>query len=278
MKIEFENLSFRYRGTKTPALDGITAAVGPGIHLLLGENGAGKTTLLHLIDGLRYPTSGKCLIDYGPTRYRLPSVLSKIFYLEAGMSLPGANIRQMTKIHAQFYPTFSQELLEQNLKDFEIDVSKPFSAMSFGMRQKAALAYALALQTPILLLDEPTTGLDIVSIRSLRHIMAKNISPEQTVIISTHHFGDLEQLYDSVMLLAKGKLLFAASTEDILSRLAFVGSQTELDNSLYSTKALSGWRSIIANDGSIESEIDYELLFLAMHEPESANNITNQLS
>ena len=86
MKIQLEDLSLSYG--RVTALDGISATLDPGIHLLLGENGAGKTSLLHLISGLCFPTSGKCMIDGGPTRFRLPSVLSKVFYLEAGMALP----------------------------------------------------------------------------------------------------------------------------------------------------------------------------------------------
>jgi len=262
MEIRLENATLRY-GRKT-ALDSISTVLAPGIHLLLGENGAGKTSLLHLIDGLRFPTSGKCLIDGGPTRFRLPSVLSKVFYLEAGMPLPARSIAELTKVHAQFYPGFSSELLNANLAAFNIDASMPLASMSTGTRQKAAVAYALALRTPVLLLDEPATALDITSIRTLQRLMARCIEPEQTVIVATHHIADLEHLYDSVMMLRHGRLALALMTDDILRRTAFVTSATKPAEALYSIQSFGQYRSIVTNDGTIESNIDYELLYLAL--------------
>lgn len=276
MTIELENLSLRYGRRGPSALDGITATLGPGMHLLLGENGAGKTSLLHLIDGLRFPTSGKCLIDGGPTSLRLPSVLSKIFYLAAGMELPARSVEELVHIHAPFYPTFSPEMLDRNLADFNIDASMKFSGMSTGMRQKAAVAYALALRTPILLLDEPATALDITSIRTLQRMMARSIEPEQTVIVATHHFADLERLYDSLLVLRHGHLLLALPTERIAERLAFIAGPT--DSALYSMPALGSRRSIIASSGEPQTDIDFELLYLALHNPQSAPEILKLLS
>lgn len=279
MEIALQNLSFRYGGRRSPlALDGVDAVVGPGIHLLLGENGAGKTTLLHLIDGLLTPTDGKCLIDGGPTHFRLPSVLSKIFYLGAGMPLPASSIAQLVKVHAQFYPEFSAEILDENLREFGIDAKQKLSAMSMGTRQKAAVAYALALRTPILLLDEPATGLDIQSKQKLQRMLARCIEPEQTVIVSTHNIADLQNLYDSLLILQKGRLLLSMSVDDILGRIAFVSTMAAPDSeTLYASPSLGANRCIVANDGSIASDIDYQLLYLALNEPSSRAAILDRL-
>lgn len=264
MEIKLENLSFSY-GKRTRALTDVSATFGPGVHLLLGANGAGKTTLLHLIDGLRFPSEGKCLINGGPTRHRLPSVLSKIFYLGANMALPAANINELVSIHGQFFPSLSVELLAENLGEFGIDPAMKFTAMSMGMRQKAALAYALALRTPILLLDEPATGLDIESKQALQRIMARSIDPEATVIISTHNFSDLMPLYDSLLVLDRGQLLLNASVDEITERLAFVTTSGGApDQALFSINRNGQTHSIIPNSGLIESAIDYELLYLAL--------------
>lgn len=279
MEIALQNLSFRYGGKRSPlALDGVDAVVGPGIHLLLGENGAGKTTLLHLIDGLLTPTGGKCLIDGGPTHFRLPSVLSKIFYLGAGMPLPASSIAQLVKVHAQFYPEFSAEILDENLREFGIDAKQKFSAMSMGTRQKAAVAYALALRTPILLLDEPATGLDIQSKQKLQRMLARCIEPEQTVIVSTHNIADMQNLYDSLLILQKGQLLLSMSVDDILGRIAFVSTMAAPDSeTLYASPSLGANRCIVTNDGSIASDIDYQLLYLALNEPSSRAAILDRL-
>ncbi len=279
MEIALHNLSFRYGGKRSPlALDGVDAVVGPGIHLLLGENGAGKTTLLHLIDGLLTPTDGKCLIDGGPTHFRLPSVLSKIFYLGAGMPLPASSITQLVKVHARFYPEFSAEILDENLREFGIDAKQKLSAMSMGTRQKASVAYALALRTPILLLDEPATGLDIQSKQKLQRMLARCIEPEQTVIVSTHNIADLQNLYDSLLILQKGRLLLSMSVDDILGRIAFVSTMAAPDSeTLYASPSLGANRCIVANDGSIASDIDYQLLYLALNDPSSRAAILARL-
>lgn len=262
MKIELTNLSLRYG--RTVALDNISATINPGIHLLLGENGAGKSSLLHVIDGLRFPSEGKCLIDGGATRLRLPSIQSKVFYLEAVMALPARSISELVKVHAQFYPSFSSALLDRNLAAFNIDASTRFSAMSMGTRQKATVAYALALRTPVLLLDEPATGLDISSVRELRKLMAHCIEPEQTVIVATHHIHDLENLYDSVLMLRFGRLVMNMPADDIVGKFAFISSPTKPEDALFSISALGGYRSIVPNSGRDFTKIDYELLYLAL--------------
>lgn len=266
MEIQFKDLSFRYGGKKSPlALKDANARIGEGIHLLLGENGAGKTTLLHIIAGLLSPTSGKCLIDNCPAGHRLPSILSKIFYLGAGMPLPATSIAEMAKIHGCFYPTLSMELLERNLAEFGIDPGQKLSRMSMGTRQKASLAYALALKVPVLLLDEPATGLDIQSKQTLQHMFASSIDSDQTVIVSTHTVADLRNLFDSLLVLHRGQLLLSSYTDDILTKLSFVTTTgTPADDALFSIPAMGMWRNIVACDGVIESDIDYELLYLAL--------------
>lgn len=279
MEISLQNLSFRYGGKRSPlALNGIDAVVGPGTHLLLGENGAGKTTLLHLIDGLLKPSDGKCLIDGTPTHVRLPSVLSRIFYLGAGMSLPASSIEQLVKIHAQFYPDFSAELLDENLRGFGINAKQKLTAMSMGTRQKASVAYALALRTPILLLDEPATGLDIQSKQKLQRMLARCIEPERTVIVSTHNIADLQNLYDSLLILRKGRMLLTMGVDDILERIAFVSTiTTPHAEALYTSPSIGANRCIVANDGSITSDIDYQLLYLALNNPDSSAAILSCL-
>lgn len=262
MKIELENMSLRYG--KTTALNNLSATIAPGIHLLLGENGAGKTSLLHVIAGLRFPSEGKCLIDSTQTRLRLPSIESKVFYLSAGMALPARSISELVKTHAQFYPEFSSELLDSNLATFNIDASAKFADMSTGTRQKALTAYALALRTPILLLDEPATGLDISSVRELRKLMAQCIEPEQTVIVATHHIHDLENLYDSVMMLRFGRLVMNMPADDIIGKYRFISSPSKPENAIFSISALGGFRSIVPNPGVDYTKLDYELLFLAL--------------
>ncbi len=263
MEIKLLDASFRYSPKGAPALREITAEIGPGIHLLIGENGAGKTTLLHLIAGLLTPSSGKCLIDNTPSCFRLPSILSRTFICGVNIDFPMRSIAEMEKLHAPFYPNFSREILNDNLMAFGIEKSTLLSELSTGNAQKAKIAYALALRTPILLFDEPTNGVDIDSKKQLQQMIARNISEEQTVIISTHSVSDLENFYDGVIDLKGGQLQYSLSINDILNRLDFVISDSETENVIYSESRIGRVHSVRKKELTDWTDIDLELLYMA---------------
>lgn len=256
-------MSFRY-SSKTPmALQGISAEIRPGIHLLLGENGAGKTTLLHVIAGLLKPTEGKCLIDGSNSDNLLPSILSKLFLCGVNIDFPMRSIAEMVKYHAPFYPNFSEEMLQRNLSAFGIEASTLLSDLSTGNAQKAKLAYALSLRTPILLLDEPTNGVDIDSKKQLQKMIAESISEEQTVIISTHSVADLENFYDAVIDLHRGTLNYALTVDQILERLSFGSGPEVPPGALYSEPWIGSFRFVLVKADNKLTDIDYELLYMA---------------
>ncbi len=263
MDISLKNLSFRYSSKGPLALQGISADLGPGIHLLMGENGAGKTTLLHLIAGLLKPTSGSCTIDGAESSLLLPSILSKLFLCGVNVEFPMRSIAEMVKYHAPFYPNFSPEMLERNLSAFGIEASTLLSDLSTGNAQKAKLAYALSLRTPILLLDEPTNGVDIDSKKQLQRMIAESISDTQTVIISTHSVADLENFYDGVIDLHGGKLTYALSVDEILDRLSFGTGPEVPPGAIYSEPWIGSFRYVLAKDDDKLTDIDYELLYMA---------------
>ncbi len=275
MEIALKDLRYHYRSGREDALDGISAAISPGIHLLLGENGAGKTTLLHIIDGLLFPTGGECRIDGAPTSWRLPSILSQTAFLAPGMEFPAATIDELARIHAQFYPRFSPEMLAENLARFGLKSSDRLRRLSMGSRQKAAVAYILSLRTPVVLLDEPATGLDIESKQTLQQMIAACVEPDQTIIVSTHNIADLQNLYDGVMILNHGRMMLCESTDNVLERIAFTVSATTPDDAIFSEMRMGRCHSIVPNpSGSICSDIDYRLLYLALHRPEISPLLT----
>lgn len=263
MEIKLENINFRYSLKSPLALQGISATIHPGIHLLLGENGAGKTTLLRLIAGLLKPTEGQCLIDGAKAYDLLPSILSKLFLCGVNVDFPMKSIAEMVKYHAVFYPDFSNEMLLRNLSAFGIEASTPLSDLSTGNAQKAKLAYALSLRTPILLLDEPTNGVDIESKKLLQQMIAESISPEQTVIISTHSVADLENFYDAVIDLHQGSLNYALTVDQILDRLSFGSGPEVPPGALYSEPWIGSFRFVLVKADNKLTDIDYELLYMA---------------
>lgn len=262
--IELEKLTYAYR-KGTEALSNASASIGGGIHLLLGENGAGKTTLLHLMAGLLYPTSGKCLLDGVAMSLRRPEELSRVFFLGDNMEFPASTIEQMVKVHARFYPTFDAAMLADNLQRFGLTGKEPLHRLSLGNRHKSQVAYALALRTETLLLDEPANGLDLTSRALLQSMIASCVTPEQTVIVSTHIVADLQNLYDGVIVLSKGKLMLADTVEAILGRVAFTVGPVPPVVALYGERRLGMFHSIVKAGPGVESgDIDYLLLFNAI--------------
>lgn len=265
--ITLNQLSFGYFKW-AEALSNVSACIGSGIHLLLGENGAGKTTLLHIIAGLLKPQKGECLIDGSNVADRIPSVSSMVFFLGENMPFPANTINEMAKIHAVFYPTFDPDMLRDNLEAFGFNGSERLKSLSLGNRKKAQLAYALSLRTPVLLLDEPTNGLDITSKQTLQNLIARCIDDTQTLIVSTHTVFELQNLYDSIIMLSKGRLLLSMSTFDIIQRLAFRTSPIPPVDYLYKEQRMGLNQFIAPNHGEDETALNYTLLYNALLSPE----------
>lgn len=270
--IDFSHVSFRYYSSGAYVLRDISMSVGEGIYLLLGENGAGKTTLLHLAATLLFPQEGEVTVNGADTRRRLPSTLRSLYLVDDNAELPADTIEAMARLHGSvFYPRFDPELLADNMAAFGLDARTPLKSMSLGQRKKAIAAYALALRADILLLDEPANGLDIGSRDTLRSIMARCVEPGQTVIVSTHTTDDLLPLFDGIIMLRRGNLLFAMTTADITARLRFGIYNIPPRDALFNISDIGRFRSIVAADTAVaSSEIDIHLLYLAMQSPHSA--------
>ncbi|MDE7475206.1 MAG: ABC transporter ATP-binding protein [Duncaniella sp.] len=264
--IELNHLTYTYRRGFV-AIDDVTAVVSPGIHLLLGENGAGKTTLLRLIAGLLIPTSGQCLVEGTDMISREPSALRKVFMLPDTMEIPTSTIRKFAEVHSRFYPTFSHDDFEENLKEFNLTGNETFNQLSLGLRHKTLLAYIIALRTDALLLDEPANGLDITSKKALRHILARCTSPEQTVIISTHTVSDLRELYDGILVLSHGHLLLAKPSWEISEKISCRATPIPPYEHLFMEQGAGLFHSIVVNDSGEPSDLNYGLLYSALMSP-----------
>lgn len=270
------NLTYRYsKGTE--ALSDVSVSLCPGIYLLLGENGAGKTTLLHVLSGLLFPSSGTVILDDTPISSRRPEVMNKIFFLAENMDFPASTIAEMVKTHAPFYPGFNAEILRESLATFGMTGEEPLSQMSLGNRQKAKIAYALALQPSVLLLDEPANGLDISSRQELTRLMARNIPPEMTVIISTHTVWDFQNVVDGVMFLHKSRLALSETVSDLCDAVTFTTSPAPVDDALYQEIKLGQYHSIAVNTEGTFSDVDYTLLYCAMIREKSRQAIVSTI-
>lgn len=269
--ITYKNISYSYNRS-TIALDDISASIGNGIHLLLGENGAGKTTLLHITAGLLIPQKGECIVEGYPIAARTPSALATSYFLAENPPIVMPTINELFRYHAPFYPGSSNRILQDCLGEFGLTGNEKLSSLSLGNRKKSEIAYAISLQTPVLLLDEPANGLDIDSKKALQRLFARHISDSRTLIISTHTVWDFQNLFDGVIILNKGKMPVALPTWQITERLAFVITPEPDASALYHENGIEGCHAIINNTDGIETDIDFNLLYSSLRSPK-ANEI-----
>lgn len=262
-EIKIDDIWYAYR-RGFDVMRGVRATIGPGIHVLLGPNGAGKTTLLQLMCGMLAPYSGEVLVDGINIGKRQPIGMERVFYLPEDTCFPLSTIAEMADRHSPFYPNFSREQLDANLKEFGLSADDKLSSLSFGSRKKANIAYALALNTDVLLLDEPANGLDIQSKKSLNKVLASNCPDGKIIIVATHTVHEMQALFDSVMVISRGEMLLNADIYDLGRRIGFVTSENPVASAIYSEPTVAGFRCMVANDGSIESQVDLVLLYQAV--------------
>jgi ABC-2 type transport system ATP-binding protein len=263
--VTINNLLFSYSKKQSPLFQNLDCTLAPGsIVGLLGKNGAGKTTLLKLIIGLLRPTEGKVMVMEHQPSERQPSLLQDIYFLPEEFYIPGISISNYVKANSGFYPRFDEALLKRLVSDFELPERKSLHQLSYGQKKKFLISFALSTKCRLLVLDEPTNGLDIPSKAIFRRVMAGSLDEDQLVIISTHQVRDVENLIDRVLMLEHGRFIMQKSIYDISSRLHFTTTASaEGENILYHEMVPGGYKVITPQtDGS--SSVDIELLFNAI--------------
>lgn len=262
--ITINNLSFKYG--KKEVLNDISMKLEAGkIYGLLGENGVGKTTLLKIISGLQKPWNGNCTVLGENPFDRTPSFLSRIYYLPEDLEFiqNDYSIRYFAKMNAPFYPEFDNDKFDTILKEFDVDGDKKLNKLSHGQTKKAAIAFAIATNAELLLMDEPSNGLDIPSKTLFRRIIVQYVSENTCTLISTHQVRDLENLIDPIIILDNKAVLMNASLEKISEKLYFGLFPTVPANALYSEPAPGGYIGVMENEDMIESKVNIEALFNA---------------
>lgn len=201
------NISKRYQGK--PVLDRVTLTVNENeIVGIIGPNGSGKTTLLNLISGFTFPDSGRISLKYCE---RLGmSISRKGFFSDMSVEDNIFMYASLKKISASTVQTI--------FEDLQIDfLDKPFGKLSAGMKQRVSLAFAFITNSRLVLLDEPTTHLDIDAILNLRSVILKRKSNGTAFLITSHVLSDLEKICDRVYFLKEGKVQYAGNVSDLLS-------------------------------------------------------------
>ena len=219
-QIVVSELRKRYNGVV--AVDDVSFEVEPGqIFGLLGPNGAGKTTTVECLLGLREPDDGAITICGMDARRRPREVKQKVgAALQTTALQDKITPREALTLYGGFYAssTAPGPLLERfHLAD---KADAPFDTLSGGQRQRLALALAFVHQPDVVLLDEPTAGLDPQARRELHGDILKMKEDGHTVLLTTHHLDEAELLCDRIAIIDRGRVIAAGSTQDLMSRSA----------------------------------------------------------
>ena len=265
--IELHELHFRYHNSPREVLDNVTLRLPAGrIVGLLGKNGTGKSTLIYLMAGLLRPQQGEVRFEQRPVCDRTPAVLADLFVVPEHIELPAIRLSRFVELHRAFYPNFSDELLNENLQHFDLTPEVNLGALSTGQLKKAYISFALATCTRLLLMDEPTNGLDIPSKAQFRRAIAASMNEERTVIISTHQVHDVENLVDHIVMLKERQVGLNIDLDELGRLLRFEQRAygEDLSDVLYAENSLAGMAVIVPNREETASQVNLELLFNAL--------------
>ena len=205
--IDISNVTFEYCKGKPVLKDFSLSFPQGGVYGLLGKNGTGKSTLLYLISGLLRPRHGEVRVDGMLSANRQPEMLREIFLVPEEYDLPSVSLKSYTRALKSFYPRFSDELLRKCIEVFDLEMDMQLGTLSMGQKKKVYMCVALATGTRVLLMDEPTNGLDILSKSQFRKAVVQGMEEDKTVLVSTHQVHDVERLLDHVTIINGNQVL-----------------------------------------------------------------------
>lgn len=265
-----------------PLFQELSVEIEPGgIVGLLGSNGAGKTTLLKLIAGVLFPNAGSVRLSGEPVVPRRPHVQAEIAYVPEQFAVPSVTVGNYARWYAPYYPRFDRERFRDYLRRFEVAGAQSLPKHSYGQQKKFLIAFALASDAKLVILDEPTNGMDIPSKQEFRRLIVEAASDQRTVIVSTHQVRDVERLIDPIIVLEDGKVAFKAAMETItdgteLRQFDAIEQAREAD-ALATDTRLGQTIALVARDATggepVGGSVDLELLFsAAVNRPDALNS------
>jgi len=250
MDIRIHNVSKKYKGGVWGLRD-FSLTIGPGVLGLLGPNGAGKTTLMNMLATVTKPTQGKITWDGNDIR-RFPNMIRSVLgYLPQNFgiypNLTGIEFLQYLAAIRGIRGKAAQQRINELLQLVNIvDLGKrPLGSYSGGMKQRVGIAQALLNDPKLLIVDEPTVGLDPEERVRFRHLL-DDLSGERIVILSTHIVSDVEAVATDIALINHGRLVHHSPPEDILGIV---------DGKVWSCVVPSGELNTFRNDHLISSAI-----------------------
>src|ERR1700679_318761 len=218
LAIETRDLVMRYGSVG--AVDGLSLSVPRGaVYALVGRNGSGKTTTIRMLLDLSLPDAGTARVLGMDCHAERVKVLERVGYVSDRPLLGGWTGEQLVRFNRGFYPRWSDELAARYVRVFDIPMKQKFRNLSRGNQTKMWLLLALSQQPEVLILDEPTAGLDPVVTDQLLRVLVEDVAAEgRTVFMSSHHLSEVERIADWVGMIDKGKLLLEAPMEELRAK------------------------------------------------------------
>jgi ABC-2 type transport system ATP-binding protein len=214
-------------------VDGLDLRVPRGsIYGFLGRNGAGKTTTIRMLAGLVHPTGGEMrVLDLSPQTQRV-AMLERAGFMIDRRVIPSMTGNDLMRFNRGFFPRWNDALVSKYADALEIPMNRRFRKLSTGNQTKLCLLLALAQGAELLILDEPTAGLDpVVTDQLLRALIDDFANEGRTLFLSSHHLSEVERIADWVGIIDHGKLLLEAPLDDIRAnfrRVRVVGENMPL--------------------------------------------------
>jgi ABC-2 type transport system ATP-binding protein len=213
--VEAKNLSVSY-GSKR-AVDDVSFVIPPGrVVGLLGHNGAGKTTLMKAMVGLAEPQGALSVLGLQPMRDRVALLQSACYIPDVAILPRWARVQDLVTMMASVHPRFSAERARTLLQRTSVKLTDKVKTLSKGMVVQAHLALVAAIDARLMILDEPTLGLDVLSRKAFYEMLIDEwCDGQRSVVISTHQVEEIETLLSDVLMLNEGKLVLSISLEDM---------------------------------------------------------------
>ena len=254
--VETRDLTKRY-GPRIVAVDRVSLTVRRGeVYGFLGPNGAGKTTTMRMLLGLIRPTSGVAsVLGRSPGN---PESLARVGALvESPAFYPYLSGRDNLRVIAR-YAGVPKERIEETLDlvDLTDRARDKFATYSLGMKQRLGVAAALLKDPELLILDEPTNGLDPAGMADMRDLIRSLGSGERTVLLSSHLLGEVEQICDRVGVIFRGRLIAESTVEELRGKEALLVGAKPLNRARQQVEQLLGAERVEVLDGALRLDAD----------------------
>lgn len=259
--IRAENVTVRYG--KRVAVDEVSLSVEAGsVYALLGRNGAGKSSLVRSLLGQIRPARGRVELFGEDVWQKRQALMERVGVLpEDADAPPEMRVRELAWFSSRLYSRWSQDAFDGRIARFGIEAGSRFSDLSKGQKKQVALALSLSTSPELLLLDDPTLGLDVVARKSLfEEVIADMADRGITVLITTHDLAGVEAIADRVGILKGGRLVLDEETETLKARfrrIRFATQPVAISSNLASSSLRSwgsGTEAIVSNFDDVSFE------------------------